>query len=77
MPQKKSMFADWSPKVKDQITRCVWVNYNEDSAARDTIWIQTSNTKPQKKIITKYLSYKDRIKYGLAMEHSYKRLRAR
>ena len=72
MLQQNSIFPEWYPKIKDQAARCVSVNYIKDMASRDMILIQTSNTMLQKKIITKDLSYKDTVKYGLAMEQSHK-----
>ena len=75
MPQQKSAFAEWYPKIRDQAGRCVWAGYNEDSAARDAILIQTSNSRLQKKIIAEDLNYEDTVKYGLAMEHSDKKVK--
>ena len=72
MLQQKSIFPEWYPKVKDQAARCVSVYYNKVMSSRVMILIQTSNTELQKKIITQDLSYKDTVKYGLAMEQSHK-----
>ena len=71
MPKQISTFAEWYPKVKDQATICVWVNCNEDSAARNAILLHTCITKLQKKIIARDLS----LRYGLAMEHSDKKVK--
>ena len=75
MSQQWSMFAEWFPKIRDQAGRCVWTDYNEDSAARDAILIHMSNTRLQKKIIAEDLSYEDTVKCGLAMEHSKKKVK--
>ena len=75
MPQQKSAFAEWYPKIRDQAGRCVWAGYKEDSAARDMILIQTSNSQLQKKIIAEDLNYKDTVKYGLAIAHSDKKVK--
>ena len=70
MQQQKSMFAVWYRKVRYQAGICKWDNYNADSAAWDTILIQTRNTKLQEKIIAKDLKYEDVVKFDLVMEHS-------
>ena len=55
-------------EIKEQAELCVWMGYIVKTAARDTILHQTDDKNLIKKTTSKYLSFSDTVKYGLAME---------
>ena len=61
--------------MRDQAPKYKWDEYNKGSVAQDPIFIQTSNTKLQRKIIAKDISFEDTVKFGLVMELRYRKVK--
>ena len=52
MPQNEELFMEWYLHIRDQVRQCTWTGYNADAAAKDTILLQTRDSKLQQKILT-------------------------
>ena len=72
MSQNKECFAQWYPHVRDQAKQCIWAGYDMDRATRDTILLQTKDSRLQQKILSEDLNYANTIKYGLSLEQGKK-----
>ena len=70
MNQGDKDFASWFVTIREQAMRCNFENYNADTATRDAILFQTSDTKLQREILSKDLYMDATIKAGLALEQS-------
>ena len=67
LPQNEDSFSEWYPNVRDQAGRCIWEDYDADTADRDTILLQTRDKQLQQKILADDLNYANMVKYGLSL----------
>ena len=63
-------FAVWYLTIREQALKCNFEDYNADTATRDAILYQTSDTKLPREILLQDMNMDTTIKAGLVLEQS-------
>ena len=70
LPQGDRQFSVWYHLIREQALWCSFNNYNADHGTREAILFQTSDSKLQGEILSKYLNMEAAVKGGLTMDQS-------